>query len=320
MRSRSVRTAVSVAAAAILLTGVAGCAKTARADSITIEVPVGDRTREALVHHPANAPDGPLPVVLIFHGGGGTPQDMEQHTDFDRLSDRDGFLAVYPAGYERSWNDGRGGDTKAGAAGIDDIGFVRALIDRLVATEGADPARVFATGISNGAMFTEAIGCSPELRIAAIAPVAGPLPAADTAGCAPSYAIPVLAVHGTADPIVPFAGGPVRVTSGHFGGAGNSPVLSVDDTQRFWRDQDGCTADPEVRTLPDTAHDGTSVTVTTTSGCRDGSSVELYAVTGGGHTWPGGNQYLPALLVGKVSHQFDAAEVIWDFFRAGAGR
>lgn len=305
-----------VSAAAISLLLCAGCAFVRSETDTRAGFRSGGIDREYLIHRPTTAAAGLRPAVLVFHGGGGTAANMSRATTFDRLADRDGFVAVYPEGYERSWNDGRGTDTKAGAAGIDDVAFVAALIDRLVADEHVDPARVYATGLSNGAMFTELLGCRLADRLAAIAPVSGPLPAADESTCAPAHSLPVLEIHGTADPIVPYDGGTVRVTSGNLGGSGHSPVLSVPATQQLWRTKNAC--GPATSTaLPATTDDGTSVTVESAD-CADGAKVQLYTVAGGGHSWPDGPQYLPRALVGPVTHQFDGAELIWNFFRTVA--
>ncbi|WP_327139586.1 extracellular catalytic domain type 1 short-chain-length polyhydroxyalkanoate depolymerase [Nocardia sp. NBC_01327] len=313
--SESKRIVVAAFCSALALVAVGCRPAPARASGdTTMTVESEGMSRQYVIHRPAHAPAGPLPAVLIFHGGGGTPESMVTATHFDTLADAQGFLAVYPAGADRSWNDGRGADTKAGAAGHDDIAFVSTLIDHLVANDGVDAARVYATGISNGGMLTEDLGCRLAGKLAAIAPVSGPLPAADESDCTPAYPLPVLEIHGTADPIVSYTGGPVRVTSGHHGGPGTSAVLSVADTQDFWRTRESC--GPVTTTaLPHQADDGTSVNVETST-CAAGSKVELYSVTGGGHTWPGGPQYLPKAVVGPVSHQFDATQVIWQFFSA----
>ncbi|MGW2661588.1 alpha/beta hydrolase family esterase [Nocardia tengchongensis] len=302
-------------AAAVLLSTVlmaAGCGhpQARAAGDTTVTLEFGGLQRQYIVHYPANHPQGLMPAVLAFHGGGGTARTMAETSGFNRLSDSEGFLAVYPDGYQRSWNDGRGGDTNAGAAAIDDVGFVAAVIDRIIGGDSVDPARVYATGMSNGGMFTEQLGCRLSGKLAAIAPVAAPLPQADESGCTPAHPLPVLEIHGTTDPIVPFGGGVVRVTSGRHG-AGASPVLSVAATQQAWRERDACDA-VTTTALPQRTDDGTSVTVAS-SDCAGGSSVQLYTVTDGGHTWPGGPQYLPKAIVGNVTHQFDAAEVIWRF-------
>ncbi|GAB0107404.1 PHB depolymerase family esterase [Nocardia sp. JMUB6875] len=304
------RIAAAVALSTVFL--AAGCshpqARAAADTTVTLEF--GGLQRQYIIHYPADRPSGKLPAVLAFHGGGGSARNMASAFGFDQLSDANGFIAVYPDGYERSWNDGRGDDTNAGAAGIDDVGFVAAVIDRIIANDGVDPARVYATGMSNGGMFTEHLGCHLSNKLAAIAPVAGPLPQTDQSACTPSHPLPVLEIHGTADPIVPYDGGVVRVTSGHRG-PGSSPVLSVDATQQLWRRQNACDAATTTQ-LPQRADDGTSVTVQS-SDCAGGAKVQLYVVTNGGHTWPDGSQYLPQALVGKVTHQFDGSAVIWQF-------
>jgi polyhydroxybutyrate depolymerase len=246
---------------------------------------------------------------------------MESGTGFDAAADKAGFLAVYPAGLQHSWNDLRTGDTKSNLAGVDDVAFVSALIDQLVAQDHADPARIYATGMSNGGMFTETLGCKLADKLAAIAPVSGTLPSEVGPACAPAKPIPVLEIHGTADPIVPFDGGHVAVTSASNGmRPGPATILSVAQTQQVWRDKDHCTAAPATKKLPDTAADGTAVTIDTSSGCANGTSVVLYTVTNGGHTWPGGSQYLPVAAVGRVTKQFSATDVITDFFTADIRR
>ncbi|QIS12111.1 extracellular catalytic domain type 1 short-chain-length polyhydroxyalkanoate depolymerase [Nocardia arthritidis] len=309
------RTLVAVVLCAVIACTVACGRSAARTPGDpTLDLNVGGTQRHYLIHRPAAPRLGRIPAVLVFHGGGGTARYMADRSGFDRLADDSGFLAVYPDGIDKSWNDGRGGDTRAGALGVDDVGFVSSLIDRLVADENVDPARIFATGMSNGAMFTEDLGCRLSAKLAAIAPVAGTLPAADAPDCAPTHPLPVLEIHGTADPVVPYQGGVVRVTSGNLGGSGSSPVLSTDATQQLWRAKNGC-GQPDTANLPSRTDDGTSVT-TYTAACAGGTSVVLYSVTGGGHSWPGGQQYLPAALIGPVSHQFDATETIWRFFAA----
>ena len=279
---------------------------------------VDGRQRSYLQHQPAgrSATDpATLPTVLVFHGGGGDPAQIEADTDFDAAADRAGFLAVYPAGYEHSWNDLRTGDTKANLEHVDDVAFVSALIDELVAHDHADPAHVYATGMSNGGIFSETLGCRlGGTKIAAIAPVSGTMPAEVRPGCAPARPIPVLEIHGTADPIVPFDGGHVSITSASLTG-GPAVVLSVDETQRTWRGLDHCTAEPSVAELPDVEADGTHVSVTTAAGCAGGTSVVLYTVTGGGHAWPGGS-HMPLLPIGRQSHQINGTDVITAFFAA----
>lgn len=240
----------------------------------------------------------PAPLVLVFHGAGGRGRRMAPHTGFDRLAEREGFVAVYPDGLGRRWNDGRGI-----AAGHDDVGFVRALLDTLGRELRLDSTRVYATGISNGAMFSYRLACDLPGVFAAIAPVAGAMPGGFTERCATTRPVSVLAIQGTRDPLLPYTGGVA-------GGRGS--VLSAPESVAFWARVDGCDAPPETASSIDRVRDGTRVELTTYGGCREGGSVALYTIHGGGHTWPGG----PAVgrSVGRVSRELDATAAIWEFF------
>jgi polyhydroxybutyrate depolymerase len=268
----------------------------------------GGLRREYLIHLPVGASSAAgLPVVIAFHGRLGTAQGMSTLTHLDRVADQHRFAVVYPQGYQRSWDDGRP-NTPAHRHGVDDVAFVSALIRHLVAADQVDASRIYATGISNGAMLTERLGCELAGQLAGIAPVAGPMPVVVAGSCHPVRPIAMLEIHGTADPLVPYGGGQVR------GGGRGDVVTSVPSTFARWRAIDRCGEPPTTASLPDRAHDGTQVSVARGTSCAAGAPVVLYTVTGAGHTWPGGVQYLPEMLIGATSGQFDASEVIWQFF------
>ncbi len=254
----------------------------------------------------------PAPLVIVLHGGGGTGAGMIKLTGFNAVADREGFVVVYPDGVERHWNDGRGVEWyRAHTQEIDDVGFISALIDELSRKLNIDASRVYATGISNGGMMSYRLGCELSDRIAAIAAVTASLAVDMVKEWSPSRPVPVLIIAGTADPLVPWGGGEIR-----FGGRTFGTVVSVPDTVKFWVEKNGCMTTPVVRRLPDSdPDDGTSVRREAYSRCRGGAEVVLYVVEGGGHTWPGGLQYLPERTIGKTSREFNASEVIWQFFR-----
>jgi polyhydroxybutyrate depolymerase len=265
----------------------------------------GGLVRTYRIHVPASYRTGrPVALVLAFHGRLGTGKGQAHVSEMDTTSDRHGFIVVYPDGVGRSWNDGL--NTPAGQKGVDDVAFVRALIAQLERRYAIDATRIYATGLSNGAIFTEVLGCEMATTFAAIAPVAGPMPTPSVTTCHPAAPMPVLLIHGTSDPWVPYAGGEIR------GGSGT--VISAPATMAKWAELDGCTGPPRSRPLPPRTDDGTSVTVTREAGCPRGVSVGLDTIVGGGHTWPGGWQYLPAFIVGHTSRQIDASEAIWSFF------
>ncbi len=258
--------------------------------------------RNYLVHVPPGLDPARRPaVVLNFHGGGGQPIGEAYISKMNPVADRHGFIVVYPEGTGRHWNDGRLADDP-----IDDVAFISALVDELRKTYRADPKRIYATGISNGAMFSQRLACQLSDKIAAIAPVAGGMREPVAATCAPSRPIAVLMINGKADPLVPYGGGQVVGTRG--------PVISAAAAEAFWTKRDGCRtiAATDLPVVDKT--DATRVNLERHGGCDANTEVELYSIEHGGHTWPDGVQYLPASMVGPTSRQMDADEVIWEFF------
>jgi len=247
---------------------------------------------------------------LVFHGGGGTGEGMARLTGFDALADREGMIVVYPDGIDHHWNDGR--QTIKNKS--DDVGFVRAILDAVEQHYAIAQGRIFATGISNGALFSQRLGCELADRIAAIAPVSGPMPADITPSCHPVRPVSVLQIEGTADPIMPYDGGHVA----DFGGRGEGgQVLSTMDTIAFWRRIDGCSAAPVTTAeKPLALLDSTRITRTQYGACQGSTRIELLTIEEGGHAWPGGAQYAPRFLIGKVSRQLDASAAILVFFLA----
>lgn len=277
--------------------------------------------RSAIVHVPASY-DGTKPAMLVlnFHGLLEPNSLQEQVSHMSQTSDERGFIVAYPAGLAvgvgLSWNAG-------GCCGnpSDDVGFIRDLVKALESTYCIDPKRVFATGLSNGAMMSYRLACEASDVFAAVAPVAG---AVVVKPCAPARPVPILAFHGTGDTIVPFNGG----TDGLYHVLNFPPVsYSID----LWRSLDSCPSSPvpidgSAAPMPrDSTPDGgpsaalfEGSTLASEkgdsachvwSGCRDGSEVELCTIVNGGHAWPGG-----APLVGKTSTDIDASSTIIDFF------
>jgi len=257
---------------------------------------------------PTVSRDPPASLVLVFHGGGGQGSSMERLTGFDDLADREKFVVAYPDAVGAHWNDGR--DVEAFdsyRAKVDDVAFVASLIDAISAAQAIDPRRVYATGISNGAIFSNFLGARLADRIAAIAPVAGGLAEPIRSGFRPSRPVSALIINGTEDPLVPYAGGAVSKTHGR--------VLGAEETARLWAEADGCGRDP-AQNAPTAAVEGCRTLRTQWAGGRDGTEVLLDTIEGGGHTWPGGPQYLPRLVIGRACPRPDATKEIWEFFRA----
>src|SRR5512134_2238968 len=197
------------AAAAMLAVGHAAASELAPGDHL-LRLTHGGRARSALLHVPPQAAqERPLPVVLNFHGASDDARSHQQYVGMDRLADRAGFVVVYPNGTgplpDRllTWNAG----ACCGPAQleqVDDVGFVRALLEELPRHLQVDSARVYATGLSNGAMLAYRLAVEAPERFAAIAPVAGGMAAKLSAPRAP---IPLLHIHSVDDPLVRYAGG-----------------------------------------------------------------------------------------------------------------
>ena len=266
-------------------------------------VTVGGKARSFRVHvPPSHKGRSPTPVVLVFHGGGGSAQQIEeQSSKMNPISDREGFVAVYPqgTGVIPTWNGGLCCG-RAVEDSVDDVAFVSALLDHLESKLCTDRRRVFATGMSNGAILSHRLGCELSERIAAIAPVAGTI---GVAACNPKRAVPVLQIHGSLDGHVPWQGGE---------GCGPSKVsfTSVPSTMEGWQQRNGCAA---TTTTYFEQGDGKCASYT---GCR--GSVVLCTVDGGGHSWPGGvlkTGVADCPADGAQSQSFLASEVIWKFFK-----
>ncbi len=249
-----------------------------------------------------------MPLVFALHGGSGTAAGMETLTSFKKIARDEKFVLVYPQGIGRSWNDGR--STAANSQNIDDVKFFSLMIDQLESKYNIDSKRIFVTGISNGGFMTSRLAFELGYRFAAAAVNAASIDSGVNYGL---YPLPVsmIYMHGTADPIVPFAGGHTTV-----GPAKRDYFLSHQQAINLWVSIDHCNPDPVVTHMPDISNDGTTVVRYDYVNGMKGTEVTDYTIENGGHTWPGGWQYLPSFLVGKTSRDINASEVIWEFFKA----
>jgi len=277
---------------------------------------IDGRARTYLLHIPTGYDSQkPYPLVIALHGGGGSGERIMEQTKLNTISDREGFIVAYPDAVsggrraERQWNDGRG--TMASAEnGIDDIAFIRTLVNTVAHAYLIDAKRVFAAGISNGGIMTYRLGCEASDIFAAIAPVAANL-AEPLAACSPQHPISVMQVNGTKDPFISVDGGECcKVVPWAPGGR----LLSIRDSlSRFLR-KNACQETPMSETLPASINDGTAIEKQVFPGCGSGADVVLYLVHGGGHAWPPNEPEAPR-LAGISSKNLDTSEAVWEFFK-----
>jgi polyhydroxybutyrate depolymerase len=236
----------------------------------------GARTRSYWLHVPTRyAPDHMTPLVLVFHGGGGTGLGMQRATGLSRLADPRGFLVAYPQGLAQGrgpfgWNASGPRDPFAG--GIDDGLFVSDLLNAVQASYCVDPQRIAATGFSNGGGMAGYLACVLAGRVAAFAPVEGvffEIPG----GCRPAHPASILDVHAFTDPVAPFAGVPARGSPDYY-------ALAIPVWLRAWALRDGCRGG-----LREFLH-AAQVTGSGWGGCPGGVTVAGYRLATGGHTWP----------------------------------
>jgi polyhydroxybutyrate depolymerase len=270
-----------------------------------------ERDRDYLLYTPSGlAGRQAVPLVMVFHGGGGTARGIAREVgrSLHAIADREKFYVVYPDSVDKMWDFGSDLISESREERVDDKAFFAQLLDKLMLALPIDSQRVFATGISRGGMASYFVACSLPGRIRAIAPVAMPLPEFMRPLCENAHDVGVAVMNGTDDPLVPFEGGQVTV-----GRRERGAVMSTDATIEFWRARNGCAAEPVERETLNAARDRTQVHRSSWTDC-DYAPVLLYQIEGGGHTWPSGRQYLPRLAIGRVTRDIDGAAEVWKFF------
>jgi polyhydroxybutyrate depolymerase len=240
---------------------------------------------------PASTRLQPTPLVVAFHGWPMSAARLADITHLAAVADAHGFAVVFPQGYSNSWSVPGGLATPAHEAGVDDVAFARDLLDTIGPTYQIDSSRAVVAGISNGGHLVEALGCAVADQLLGIVPVAAPLRPAGPANCRPSRSLSVLEIVGSDD----------------------LGVAAFPDTLSFWATNDRCPKSSVQTAQPDAVNDGTTVTVTSFTGCASGTEVTGYFVVGGGHAWPGGQPLGSTDEFGRTSREFDASELIWEF-------
>lgn len=271
-------------------------------------IDVGDAHRTYTV---VSGPHERSPLLLVLHGAGGQGLGMAALTGLAERGPRAGFAVAFPDGWARIWNDHRMAPRIAWRQGVDDVAFLSALCARLNREGIAAADRTVAVGISNGAFMAEHLARHELLQLSGIVLVAGgATDASMRTRPAPPGGVAVLAFHGTADPLVPYEGGPIgRRRRPRTRPAGRGYMVGIEQTCRQWASANGCAALPVVDEL------GGPLPVTRLSWRDHGRRpVTLYRIAGGGHTWPGGAPYLPERMIGTVARDVDATGILLNSF------
>jgi len=272
-----------------------------------VNIMSGKLKRSCLVHIPKNYnPINPSAMVLVFHGAGTNAAMTVKFTGMNKKSDEEGFIAVYPngtgAGPFLTWNAGvLQGDLASGKP--DDVAFINQLLEDLSGQINLDKKRIYATGISNGAMMCYKLASELGSKIAAIAPVAGTMGLDEVQLKQP---LPVLHFHGTDDTFVPFEGPNSRTPK-------FMKFKSAEDTALIWAKANNCNLTCKEFDSKSLVDDGTKIKNKLYSNSINGTEVHLIIIEGGGHTWPG----MPPMVnfIGKSTKNISANDKIWEFFK-----
>jgi polyhydroxybutyrate depolymerase len=337
--------AIAVSFAALIVSAPAYAQETQE------KIEVGDVSRTFIVHLPQGYDkEQHYPVVILLHGENQDADDLSRLTHFSQFAEKNAVIAVYPNALRAQWNigvrpeaqpemarnpygrrrygggypGGGGGGYPGGGGGgypsgqrgdqnpdengnhaepADDIAFLNQMLDQLALKYSIDSHRVYAVGLGDGGFMALKAACSASDRIAAVAAVSAELP--KTMICLPSRPVAALFIEGTSDPVTPYSGGTYK--------PGRFRLLSAEDSSKEWAKFDHCSEKPAEGKIPAPEKGAKETKTLTFSGCGENAQVMLYSVKDGGHTWPGGEQFVSEGEVGKVSHAINANEVVWSF-------
>lgn len=235
----------------------------------------------------------PAPLVINMHGYTSNANEQMLYTAFNSDADTAGYIVVYPNGINNAWNSGFSFPYESG---INDVGFLNALIDTISAHYNVDECRIHSTGMSNGGFMSYRLACELYDRIASIVSVTGSMTPGMTTHCNTNRAVAVMEIHGTADGTVPYTGG--------------TGMTSVDANFAFWKNKNNCQGSSTSTNLPDVVTtDGATVTKIYQGGCDNSTEVITLKVNNGGHTWP------DAIIdIGVTTKDINANSEIIQFF------
>lgn len=259
-------------------------------------------SRDYILYLPANL-QANAPLVFNLHGYTNFISSYMTYTEMADVADANGFALCFPQGAVDEfgithWNSGNVGDP------VDDVGFLTSLATFLQVEHNLDPERTFSCGFSNGGMMSYHLACNAPETFKAVASVSGGMTTATYFNCDSGVSVPVFAIHGTFDTVVPYAGSDIPVD-------GWGTIQSVDDVMLFWNDHNSCATVSEGSLANISFLDFSTVDTWTWSNCDGENENWLYRINGGGHTWPGAS---PIGVTGNTNQDFEASVEIWNFF------
>lgn len=283
----------------LLICCLTGAAQVAAQNTVAGTLVSGGLTREYILYVPAvYTGNTAVPLIFNLHGYGSNNLEQLFYGDFRPIADTANFLMVLPNGTldgqgKRFWN------TFLGNSNVNDVAFIRDLLDTLQANYNIDAHRVYSTGMSNGGFMSYSLACDLNDRITAIASVTGTMIQSKLNACNPNRPVPVMEIHGTSDNTVPY------------NGQAASTFVGIPALMSAWAGFNGCNPDPVITQVPNTnTNDGCTAERQLYTGGDLGSTVEHYRIIGGGHTWPGA-----AFNVGVTNQDISASREIWRFFQ-----
>jgi polyhydroxybutyrate depolymerase len=276
----------------------------------TLVVPHQGVDRVATLYRPSSLSGSPAPLVVALHGLGQSIDSLRDWLHLEAAADREGFSVVYPEAIARKWNYGRPIKDPMPVVNnqtVDDIGYIRALIDGLIDMKIADRAHIYVTGMSRGGLMTYTLACALSERLAAAAPLITGMTDHQREDCHPARPIPMMVVAGTNDESEWYDG--IVAPRGR--------LLSVPETMEFWRVRNGCTAE-DAKSLPHRDQtDPTAIRLIAWTHCRDHADLRLYRVNDGGHQLP---SLLPSdpkttRMFGVRNHDIETADEFATFIK-----